>query len=130
MQVVFFDGNCPMCHSWVKRIIRWDRKNQFRFSPLEGDLAGKLLSPLLPDYLKEDTIVFYDDGHIYLRSDAAFKIVGMLGFPYNLLAAGRVFPKGLRDLVYRKIAANRYRFGERYSSCPVPPPEWRELFIQ
>ena len=96
---------------------------------MEGELAVQLLSPLMPDYLKEDTIVYYDDGKIYLRSDAAITIFTMLGFPYNLMAAGSIFPKLWRDWMYRKVASNRYRFGERYAVCPIPPVEWRDLFI-
>ena len=121
MRVIFFDGNCPMCHSWVKRIIRWDSSKQFRYSPLDGELAVQKLTPLLADYLKEDTIVLYDEGKVYLRSDAAIKIFSLLGFPYNLMKAGKIFPKVLRDLMYRRVAANRYKFGERYATCPLPP---------
>jgi predicted DCC family thiol-disulfide oxidoreductase YuxK len=118
-----------MCHAWVKRIIRWDKKKIFRFSPLEGELAKNTLSSILPGYIAEDTIVYYDDGKVYLRSDAALKIAGALGFPYHLLAAGILVPKFLRNVLYRKIASNRYRFGKRYTSCPLPPVEWKDLFI-
>ena len=118
-----------MCNAWVKRILRWDRKKIFRFSPLEGEVAKETLSPLLPGYIEEDTIVFYDDGKVYLRSDAAIEIAQQLGFPYNLGVAGFIVPKQWRDGVYRFIAKRRYRYGKRYDVCPVPPPSWKDRFL-
>jgi predicted DCC family thiol-disulfide oxidoreductase YuxK len=130
MRIVFFDGNCPMCHAWVKRFIRWDKNKVLRFSPLDGETAKQKLSPVLPEYLSEDTIVYYDNGKVYLRSDAAFNISQTLGFPYHLMAIGKIVPKFIRDTVYRKIASNRYQFGKRFDACPLPPEEWKELFLK
>ena len=118
-----------MCNAWVKRIIRWDRKKIFRFSPLEGEMAKKTLTSLLPGYITEDTIVYYDDGVIYLRSDAALKIAAELGFPYNLGVIGYVTPKKWRDGIYRFVANRRYKYGKRYDVCPMPPESWKDLFI-
>ena len=70
-----------MCHAWVKKLIKWDRSGIFKFAPLESDIAKDLLSPILPGYLGEDTVVYYDDGKIYLRSNAALRIFYDLGFP-------------------------------------------------
>ena len=129
MKIIFFDGNCPMCHSWVKRLIHWDKKKIFKFAPLES-LAGKhYLFPILPDYIKEDTIVYYDNGKTYLRSEAALRIIKEIGFPYNILSFGLNVPKALRDSVYKWVAARRYKFGERYASCPLPPVEWSDRFL-
>ena len=119
-----------MCHSWVKRIIRWDRNKVFKFSPLEGDAAKKILTPLLPDYIREDTIIYFEDGKYFLRSDAALKIGQALGFPYNIGGSlGWVVPKALRDSIYKWVAARRFKYGERYDQCPLPPPEWRDRFM-
>ena len=45
MKIVFYDGNCPMCNSWVKRIIRWDMSKIFKFAPLEGETAKNIDNP-------------------------------------------------------------------------------------
>ena len=129
MKIVFFDGNCPMCHSWVKRIIRSDPDKIFHFAPLDSETAKQLLSPLLPAYIKEDTLVYYDEGTIYLRSDAALRIFKDLGFPYAALSGFKFVPKFMRDNVYRWIANRRYKYGKRYDSCPLPPVEWRDRFL-
>ena len=118
-----------MCHSWVKRILRADKKKQIRFSPLEGKLAEDILTPILPDYIKENTIVFFDEGEVFIRSEAALKILQALGFPYSMGSLGRLIPWSWRDAMYRWVADRRYRYGKRYDSCPVPPAEWRERFV-
>src|SRR5688572_23663637 len=91
-KIIFYDGNCPMCNSWVKRIIQWDDGKIFKLAALEGDTAKELLPPLLPDYLKEDTIIYYDDGRIYLRSNAALKIANALGIPYKFGSVFAIVP--------------------------------------
>ena len=97
---------------------------------MDGETAKQKLASVLPEYLGEDTIVYYDNGKVYLRSDAALNITQALGFPYHLMATGKIVPKFIRDAVYRKIASNRYRFGKRYDSCPLPPEEWKDLFMK
>ncbi len=129
MKIIFFDGNCPMCHSWVKRILRADKKKEIRFSTLEGKLAAEILTPLLPAYMQENTIVFFDGEEVFIRSDAALKIAQQLGFPFNLGLAGYLMPKKWRDGIYRYIANRRYKYGERYDACPMPPPEWKGRFL-
>lgn len=129
MKIIFFDGNCPMCHSWVKRILLADKKKEIKFSPLEGQLAADLLTPFLPGYMQENTIVFFDEGEVYIRSDAALKILQTLGFPYSIGFLGRLMPGTWRDAMYRWVANRRYLYGNRFDQCPLPPAEWRERFI-
>lgn len=129
MKIIFFDGHCPMCHSWVKRILHADKKKEIRFSPLEGKLAEEILNPLLPDYLGENTIVFFDEGKIFMRSDAALRILHVLGFPYNVGLLGRLLPGTWRDAMYRWVADRRYRYGKRYDHCPLPSAELKDRFV-
>ena len=127
--IIFFDGLCPMCHGWVKRIIRMDRRKVFRFAPLESDTAEKLLGPVLPAYRTHESMILYHQGEVFLRSTAVLKILGMLGWPYKALCSGYLVPRVLRDAWYDAVAARRYRFGKRYESCPLVPEEWRDRFI-
>ena len=128
-KIIFFDGNCPMCHAWVKHIIRWDKKKLFRFAPLESDIARSTLTPLLPGFLEENTIIYVEQKKVYKRSEAILKIIHSLGFPFTILSAGRIIPKKLRDGLYTWVANRRYKYGPRYESCPIPPVEWRDRFL-
>ena len=129
MKVIFYDGYCPMCNGWVKAIIRFDKQKRFHFAALDSEVARRMLYPLLPDYQSEDTIILLDEEKVYLRSDAALRILGYLPQPVSWLKAGRIIPKQFRDAIYRRIAANRYRWGKRFDACPVPPPAWRDRFL-
>ena len=101
----------------------------FKFAPLESEEAKKTLGGIFPDYLKENTIVLFDEGKISMRSDAAFNIGKQLTFPMNMSVVGLIVPKFIRDKVYTYIANRRYKFGKRYDSCPIPPPEYRDRFL-
>jgi len=129
LNIIFFDGNCPMCNSWVRRIIRWDDTKLFKFAALDSEMAKQILTPLLPEYMKEDTIVYYEEDLIYLRSNAALRILKALGAPYSLGSVFTFVPKALRDGVYRWVANRRYKYGKRYDICRLPPVEWRDRFL-
>ena len=88
-----------------------------------------MLKEIFPDFLKEDTIIYFDNGKTYVRSTAALKILSQLSLPYSLSALGFLVPRPIRDAVYRWIANRRYTYGKRYDSCPIPPPEWRDRFL-
>lgn len=127
--IIFFDGLCPMCHGWVRRIIRWDTQKRFRFSPLEGELAKARIRPLKHDYLEENSIVLLIGEKIFLRSQAILKIVNMLGWPYKIIGIAYVIPSSVRDICYKLIARNRNKWGKRYTSCPAPPEKWLDRFV-
>jgi predicted DCC family thiol-disulfide oxidoreductase YuxK len=129
MKVIFYDGMCPMCNGWVKRFIRWDKKKVFHFAPLEGEVARQMLEPIFPGYLKENTIIYFENAQVFVRSTAALKILGQLKFPYSLCKIALIIPRFIRDWVYHQIAIRRYRYGKRYDSCPIPPPEWKDRFL-
>ena len=127
--IVFFDGLCPMCHGWVKRILRHDKKKVFRFAPLEGETATRILEPLLPAYHQHNSIILFHNNKVFLRSSAVLKIVSLLGWPYKILCLGYIIPKTMRDAWYDAVAARRFSFGKRYESCPLPPRHWQDRFI-
>lgn len=129
MRIIFYDGYCPMCHAWVRRIIRQDRQKQFYFAALESQVAERELSGRLPSYREENTIIYLEDDRVYLRSTAVLKIAQSLGFPSALMMVGWLLPRFFRDALYDLVASRRYRYGRRYDECPVPPPEWRTRFL-
>src|SRR5207247_9951781 len=47
--IIFFDGVCAMCNRFVDLILRADRREVFRFAPLQGETARELLPPLAGD---------------------------------------------------------------------------------
>jgi predicted DCC family thiol-disulfide oxidoreductase YuxK len=74
-KIILFDGFCNLCNSSVQFIIKRDRKSLFKFASLQSDVSKEITVHLdtLPD-----SIVFYDEGDILVKSDAALKIASYL----------------------------------------------------
>ena len=76
-----------------------------------------------------NTIYLIEDGRLFDRSTAALRIARQLSFPWWLGAAGLVLPRVLRDVAYRFVARNRYRWFGRTNECRVPTPELRARML-
>ncbi|WNJ19857.1 thiol-disulfide oxidoreductase DCC family protein [Pontibacter sp. G13] len=126
--VVFFDGVCNLCNSTVDFLIRRDQDHTLRFAANQSDFAQKILREELGN-LDSETIYYWEDGKLYDRSDAVFRIFRQLGAPWSWMFALRFVPRGIRDGVYRWIAKNRYRWFGKKETCRLPTPEERAQFI-
>ena len=69
------------------------------------------------------------DGRAYAKLDSVADVCRRLGGRWRLLAALRLLPRPLADWLYDRIARNRYALFGRTDSCMIPPPEWRDRFI-
>ncbi|RNC82392.1 MAG: DUF393 domain-containing protein [Phycisphaera sp.] len=128
--VVLFDGVCNLCNGTVNWIIDRDPQSRCRFLALQSE-AGRTLAAKAgfdPDIL--GTLIMIRDGRVYERSSAVLEVGRHLETPLaGLCSVLRCIPSFLRDLVYRLIAANRYRlFGYR-ESCRVPTPDLQARFL-
>ncbi|HEX7796930.1 MAG TPA: DCC1-like thiol-disulfide oxidoreductase family protein [Vicinamibacterales bacterium] len=138
--VIFFDGHCNLCNSFVDFVIRRDRRRVIRFASLQS-AAGRQVGSLTQHVRttserKTDdgdgrlTIIFVDvDGNAYARSDAVLKIMGYFGGPYRLSAGLWLVPRVVRDFCYRLVSRHRYAlFGQR-TTCRMPTAEEQSLFL-
>jgi predicted DCC family thiol-disulfide oxidoreductase YuxK len=126
--VVFFDGVCNLCNRTIDFLVRHDRKRRFRFAPLQGETA----KAMIPEHVATgdyDSFVLVEDGRVSTRSTAALRLLAGLGGLWTLALGLLVVPAPLRDAVYRLIAQNRYRWFGKRSSCRLPTPEERQLFM-
>ena len=108
-------------------LLERDVERLFQFAPLQGEKAKSLL----PADLHADltTVVLWSQGQVFVRSDAVLMILAQLGGIWTLTRVGWIVPKGLRDLVYRMVAARRYSwFGQR-ETCRLPTPAERARFL-
>ncbi|HEY9232366.1 MAG TPA: DCC1-like thiol-disulfide oxidoreductase family protein, partial [Blastocatellia bacterium] len=70
-----------------------------------------------------------DDERVFIRSDAALRVVAYLGGWWKWLLVFRILPRPVRDLFYDLFARYRYRLFGKYDSCLVPSPDVRSRFI-
>ncbi|MDB5049452.1 MAG: putative thiol-disulfide oxidoreductase YuxK, family [Fibrobacteres bacterium] len=127
--ILLFDGVCNLCNGSVRFILKRDRKQAFRFAPLQSAAGQALLERLgLPRDGFRSVVLVEGDRH-YQRSAAALRILRALGWPYKALYVFILIPRPLRDFGYDLIARNRYRVFGRSETCMVPTPEIRERFL-
>jgi predicted DCC family thiol-disulfide oxidoreductase YuxK len=115
---VLYDGECRFCSSQVRFIRRHDRRNRFRFVPLQSEEGRSMLrSAGLPEN-DPDTVVYAGSERLEVRSSAVLKILGELGGAWRLVKVLLLIPPGLRDFFYRLIARNRHRLAPRRGRKP------------
>ncbi len=129
-QIILFDGVCNLCNGSVQFIIKRDKKSNFRFAPLQGETAKKLLQNSAFSTSALESILLVDGDKIYHRSTAALKIAKQLNGLWPLLYAFIILPKMLRDSVYNYIGKNRYKWFGKQESCMMPTPETKALFLE
>lgn len=127
-RIVFFDGVCGLCNIFVDLLFKIDRKANFKVAPLQGETAKRLLPQEVP--LDLDTVILYESGSLYTKSNAVIKILsstGRIGFLFGI--GMRIFPKMLRDLVYDFIVSSRYSVYGKLDSCRLPKEDEKSRFL-
>jgi predicted DCC family thiol-disulfide oxidoreductase YuxK len=132
--LVLYDGVCGLCNRLVSFLLRHDRRDQFRFVPLQSELAQTLLRRYGLDPNDFDTVVVLADfgqpaERALTRSQAALWAVSRVGGIWRLFAIAKLIPLSLREGLYRFIARRRYRIFGKYDQCPLPRPEDRGKFL-
>ncbi|HLJ11511.1 MAG TPA: DCC1-like thiol-disulfide oxidoreductase family protein [Planctomycetaceae bacterium] len=126
--VIFFDGECGLCDSWVSFVLARDKRQTFRFGTLQGKTARNWLH-LAPD-ANLDSLAFADGDGVHRKSEAVWRIFRRLGGVWPALGLVlRVIPRPIRDGGYDFIARRRYRWFGKKETCRVPTPEERERFL-
>ena len=127
--IVIFDGICGLCHGFVRFVIRHDHKRVFKFSSFQSKKAQTILDQSGISMDEMDTIIYFDGEQVFFKSIAVLNIVRQLSFPANLLLVCIIFPRFIRDFVYDKIAANRYRLFGKKNECELSNGEIQDRFI-
>ena len=128
--IVFFDGHCNLCNGSVRFLIERDPQANLSYASLQSETARELLG------IKENcdadlsTVVFWEDGKEYYRSDAGVRIASHLSGGWRVLRFGRYVPKMIRDGIYNFIARNRYGWFGRSEQCMIPDEKIRLRFVE
>ena len=128
-RIVLYDGVCGLCDRLVQFLVAKDRARLLRYAPLQGDTAAGLRAQhaSIPEDL--DTMVFVDEGKVYLRSRAAARIARYLPWPWRVVTALRFVPRFVADAVYGLVARSRYRIFGKVEACGLPTREERQLLL-
>lgn len=127
--VLVFDGVCVLCSHTAAFVLRHDRHKRCRFVAAQSPLGQGLYRHFGLDENDFETFVLLDQGVAYFRSDAALRLLGIIGWPWSMAAIFRLVPRRLRDFVYLSVARNRYRLFGKHDACYLPPPDEAERFL-
>ena len=132
--VIVFDGVCVLCNGWVGFLLRHDRAGRYRFAAMQSDAGRALLATngLDPDDPASFLLIEHDVAsvpRIATDSDAIRRVLVGLGGAWRVAHVIALVPRRLRDVAYRVIARNRYRWFGRHDACLLPSPEHRQRFL-
>jgi predicted DCC family thiol-disulfide oxidoreductase YuxK len=114
---VFYDGECGLCSRVVAFLWKRDARGYFRFAPLGGATAARLLDA---SDRNGETVLLLDGAGLHRKSEAALRALRSLGGFWSLAGAGLWLPRFLRDGAYDFIARRRRRWFGSAESCPLP----------
>ena len=125
--VVVYDGVCMLCNRMVQYLLRNDQQQLLTFSTFQGlpDVISKngLQFPL------EESISYYRKGMWWQQSSAVLMIYKDVFGSWHWSQLAWVFPRFLRDFIYRIVAKNRYRWFGKHAQCVLPTPAQQDRFI-
>lgn len=130
--ILFFDGVCGLCNRTVDFVLHADRDRNFVFAPLQGETFREVVRNH-PETEHEDSLFLLRKSPgtavVLMRSDAVLSILSMLPGYRWLARVGYIFPRPVRNLVYRIVASTRYSIWGKRDACRLPTPEERSRFL-
>jgi predicted DCC family thiol-disulfide oxidoreductase YuxK len=106
----------------VQFVIRRDSDCRFRFLRIQSSQGRRLARSLGIDPDMPESNAFILNGIAYFKSDVALATFSRLpGMKW--LGVLKVFPRGLRNWFYDRLARNRYAWFGRDVACLRPTPD-------
>mmetsp|Transcript_1137 Transcript_1137/g.1740 ORF Transcript_1137/g.1740 Transcript_1137/m.1740 type:complete len:216 (-) Transcript_1137:159-806(-) len=120
--VILFDGVCNLCNGAVNIALDWDPKGNLRFAALQSQIGRALLEKNGRKADDISSIVLVSSEGAYVKSDAILKITEALTprfLPTRQVGKlGQILiPRILRDLIYDRVANNRYKLMGKRDMC-------------
>ncbi|MBS0586329.1 MAG: DUF393 domain-containing protein [Verrucomicrobia bacterium] len=100
MNQVFYDGKNAFCRHVAESIKKLDKKDQFRFSSLEGKKARALFIGNYAFLRSKKSIVFLEGERVWVKANAVFRLFWLLGGPWKILGSLFVLPGFLTNPIY------------------------------
>ena len=128
-KVILFDGVCNLCNNSVKFIIKNDKRNIFKFAPIQGKYGIKIQNSYNINTTQINSIILVDGEKTFTKSSAALRIAKDLKAPFFMFYVFIIIPVFIRNFIYDLIAKNRYKWFGKMESCMIPSNELRSKFF-
>ena len=126
-KIVFYDGDCGFCNRSVNFVMKHDQTKSIHFTPLQSDITKQIFSERNWPEPDLSTFYFLENGELYAKSSAAFRVMNYFPWHKRWLRIFRFLPRGFTDWVYDQVAKRRSRLSKGY--CVIPDAEQRKRFI-
>ena len=128
-KVILFDGVCNLCNNSVKFIIKNDKRNIFKFAPLQGKYGIKIQNNYNINTTQINSSILVDGEKTFTKSSAVLRIAKDLKAPFFMFYVFIIIPVFIRNFIYDLIAKNRYKWFGKMESCMIPSNELKSKFF-
>jgi predicted DCC family thiol-disulfide oxidoreductase YuxK len=112
-----FDGVCVLCSTGAAFAMRHDEEGRINMASAQSPLGEALYRHFSVDF--DDSYLMLRDGRAFTKSAGYLEVFAALGGWWRLLRASGVLPEPLRDWLYDRLAANRYRWFGKADYCAL-----------
>jgi len=118
--LLLFDGDCPACSAFVRRLARHDPDRRLRIVPLRSDTGERVLGRLGLPAGYDDSIVVLEPGGWHVQRDAFVALARHARFPLRLMALLRLLPRRVFARLYALAARHRRQVAPHWCALPTP----------
>lgn len=111
--LLLYDGHCNLCNWAVAYVYRHNKGKRIQIQSLQ---SYALPLPKGINFVEgiPDSVLFYAHGKWYDQSEAVLELMRSLGGLHYFFLLGYGIPARLRNVIYRWVSRNRYKwFGKR-----------------
>lgn len=127
--IIFFDGYCNLCNFSVSMILKFEKYPIFKFTPISSEFTKTHFKENYQSINLINSVILYEKGVLYYKSDALIKIAEHFKFPYSSLKFIRYVPKKIRDSIYDFIAKYRFSIFGKRKTCTIPSVQLKNRFL-
>lgn len=128
-KILLFDGVCNLCNASVLFVIRRDKKKEIKYAAIQSQQGKMLLQQYHIEEAYLGSLIFIEDGKVYLKSTGALRLCKYLKGLWPVLYLFIFVPPFIRNAVYDFVAKNRYQWFGKKETCMVPTVELKSLFL-
>lgn len=128
-KILLFDGVCNLCNGSVLFVIKRDKKKQIRYAAIQSKQGKMLMEKYGIEEAYLGSLIFIDEGKVYLRSTGALRLCKYLKGLWPMLYLLVIIPPFIRNFFYDTISKYRYKLFGKYETCMVPTNELKSLFL-
>ncbi len=128
-KILLFDGVCNLCNASVLFVIRRDKKKEIKYAAIQSKQGKMLLQQYHIEEAYLGSLIFIEDGKVYLKSTGALRLCKYLKGLWPVLYLFIFVPPFIRNAVYDFVAKNRYQWFRKKETCMVPTVELKSLFL-